>query len=472
MFDPFEVPDAETVRLTLTGALGETVDELTTEVPIRPWGVQAYASVSGTSSDGTAAFVGLPKGRTYENPEMVIVISPTLERMIVELALGRDISDLLANTNCRIMPPPSGTTADRAAELVAATSALSYLRSTRASGTPDAKRVADRIGGLVTELIAAQNEDGGWPWVSSGMQPRVNPNQQPSLPSDRRASASALWALTLAEQAGLLPDPKVLDKSVAYLTGAMAAGTNSRDLDSRAALLHALSTRNGATFEMANSLSRERQSLSNTALAYLALTFANLNRRELAGEVLGILTPRAKTEAAGTGRPAAALLGRLEPVSRNRRDRGDHGSGRLGLCSGSAPGARARSGDRLAARPPIRSGLEPTSGQGTGPRGAGDLPRPGERSGGPLPVDRHGERHEGGRDRGRRVLGEQGNRRAPESAQGGRYQSHRPEYRRAGNVQLRGDDDRIHSRIRARSRSRESAGLGRSAILLAGPSRA
>ncbi|MGD0039833.1 MAG: alpha-2-macroglobulin family protein, partial [Isosphaeraceae bacterium] len=304
MFEPFEVPDAESVRLTLTGTVGELTDDLTTEIPVRPWGVQAYASASGTSSDGTAVFVGLPTGRTYESPEMMIVISPTLERMIVELALGRDFSILSSTANCRIMPPPAGTTADRAADLLAATSALSYLRTTRSSGTPDAQRVSERIQGLVAELIAAQNEDGGWPWVSSGLKRKGNPNQPAALASDRLASASVLWALALAEQAGLLPDPKVLDKGSAWLTQSMASRTNSRDLDARAALWHALSTRRAATFEMANSLNRERQSLSNTALAYLALTFANLNRPELAGEILGILTPRAKAEPVAPGRPA------------------------------------------------------------------------------------------------------------------------------------------------------------------------
>ncbi|HMF35108.1 MAG TPA: MG2 domain-containing protein, partial [Isosphaeraceae bacterium] len=304
MFEPFEVPDAESVRLTLTGIVGELTDDLTTEIPVRPWGVQAYASASGTSSDGTAVFVGLPRGRTYESPEMMIVISPTLERMIVELALGRDFSALSSNANCRILPPPAGTMADRAADLLAATSALSYLRTTRSSGAPDVQRVSERIQGLVAELIAAQNEDGGWPWVNSGLKSTGHPNQRAALASDRLASASVLWALALAEQAGLLPDPRVLDKGSAWLTQSMTSGTNSRDLDARAALLHALSTRRAATFEMANSLNRERQSLSNTALAYLALTFANLNRPELAGEILGILTPRAKAEPAAPGRPA------------------------------------------------------------------------------------------------------------------------------------------------------------------------
>ena len=101
-----------------------------------------------------------------------------------------------------------------------------------------------------------------------------------------------------------MPDPKVLDKAIAWLTQSMTSGTSSRDLDARATLLHALSTRRGASFEMANSLNRERLRLSNTALAYLALTFANLKRPELASEILAILTPRAKSDPVAPGRTA------------------------------------------------------------------------------------------------------------------------------------------------------------------------
>ncbi len=43
-FDPFEVPDGESVRLTLTAKAGDKSDEVILEVPIRPWGVQAFAS--------------------------------------------------------------------------------------------------------------------------------------------------------------------------------------------------------------------------------------------------------------------------------------------------------------------------------------------------------------------------------------------------------------------------------------------
>ena len=39
MFEPFEVPDDDVLRLTLKGTVGDKSDELVLEVPIRPWGV-------------------------------------------------------------------------------------------------------------------------------------------------------------------------------------------------------------------------------------------------------------------------------------------------------------------------------------------------------------------------------------------------------------------------------------------------
>ena len=184
MFEPFEVPDAESVRLTLTGTVGELKDELTTEIPVRPWGVQAYASASGTSSDGTAVFVGLPKGRTYESPEMMIVISPTLERMIVELALGRDFSSPVLEREFPDHAAP-GRYDDRSRGRPAG-SHLGLVVSAHDPlvRTPDAQRVSERIQGLVAELIAAQNEDGGWPWVSSGLKSDGQP--QPAGCSGQR----------------------------------------------------------------------------------------------------------------------------------------------------------------------------------------------------------------------------------------------------------------------------------------------
>ena len=87
-FDPFEIPEGDSVRLTLRASAGEKTDEVVAEVPVRPWGVQVLASASGSSSDDATAFVELPAGRSYESPEMRIAVSPSSRRLLVDLALG------------------------------------------------------------------------------------------------------------------------------------------------------------------------------------------------------------------------------------------------------------------------------------------------------------------------------------------------------------------------------------------------
>src|SRR5262249_61940750 len=155
------------------------------------------------------------------------------------------------------------------------------------TGTPEALRLTDRVRGLVSELVSLQNEDGGWPWVAGTQgQPR---------PSDRMTSARVAWALANAESLGLLTDAAAPDKAATWLAQEFAR-VEGGDNETRATLLHALSTRHKASFEQANALNRVRQGLSNVSLAYLALTFANLDRVSLGDEVLGVLAPRGKAE--------------------------------------------------------------------------------------------------------------------------------------------------------------------------------
>ena len=266
------------------------------------------------------------------------------------MAVGDDAYPVLRNSSQnaarRICYPPPSTTADRAAELLAATSALQYLRTARAAARrPRPQRLTHRIQGLVAAIIAAQNQDGGWPWVSGESTPRLGQNAPVVPPSDRLASAAVVWALASAEPLGLLTDVKVLDQAVAFLSGEFAK-LSGNDHETRAALLHALSTRRAASFEAANSLNRVRNQLSDPALAYLALTFANLDRASLASELIGILGPRAKTEATAPGRPVADLLGFCSDIAGRPRCRRDDGAGQPGLRPRSArrqPSSRAQS---------------------------------------------------------------------------------------------------------------------------------
>jgi len=289
-FDPFEVPDAEEVRLVATAEAGAAKDEVSLETPVRPWGVPVFASASGTSSDATTAFLALPAGRQYERPEMVVEVAPTVRRLLVELALGRDVHPQRFLQLCRPVPPD--TTADRASDLLAASAVLLYLRDSGAADEGD--RLAGKIQGLVAELVAAQNEDGGWAWIAGRP-------EQPN-PSDRQTTARVLWALRGPWRlGGMMTEQQTVEKAAAFLLQEFSK-TDAADREARAAMLHALAAWGKATFEQANALNRDRQALPDAALAYLALTFAHLDRAALADEVLGVLAPRAKPEAAGPGR--------------------------------------------------------------------------------------------------------------------------------------------------------------------------
>ncbi|WZP00456.1 MG2 domain-containing protein [Isosphaeraceae bacterium EP7] len=294
LFEGFEVPESDQVRLTASVKVGDQADELTVEVPVRPWGVQAIASASGTSSNDSTAIVGLPEGRAYENAEMLVVVSPTVQRMLIELAMQREFMPMPRFVSDRIMPPPSNTLADRASDLIGAAAVLKYLNATKAQDAPEAGRLVGRIRGLVAELITAQNDDGGWPWVAG---PIIEGKVRPG---DRMTSAHVTLALAAASKLGLLSDPAASERATTYLAQEIGK-VEPADHEARAAILHALSAHGKATFEAANSLNRLRQGLPDSALAYLALTLVNLDRVALAGEILDVLGTRAKQEQGAPG---------------------------------------------------------------------------------------------------------------------------------------------------------------------------
>lgn len=293
LFDSYTVPNGDLVQLSLEATAENASDKITTRFPIRPWGVQAFATASGSAEDDTTVFVSLPQGRPYESPEMMIVLSPSLRRMIVELALGYEFS-IMDRRLERCLPPMPTTTADRASEALGVASALAYLRAVGGSNAPEATRLSQRLSAQVAELVTLQNDDGGWPWVPSS-------HDRP-VPSDPSTSATAYWALAEADKLGLVPDASAFDRGSAYLKSIFAQ-VDVANHDTRAAILHTLSTRSQATFEQVNALNRQRQAFSDVALAYLALTFANLDRASLGAEVLDVLGPRAKRQTPKPGDP-------------------------------------------------------------------------------------------------------------------------------------------------------------------------
>ena len=236
IFESFEIPGGETnARLSLTAEAGKETDTVNAELAVRPWGTQAIASHSGTSSDDATVFVALPGGRDYQVPAMTVSIAPNVQRMIIEMALGHDVFYRLNRTSAApmIRPIPSRTVADIASDLLAATSALAYLKTAGATVAGEGQRLTGRAETLAGELISARNDDGGWPWVAG--------NGPGNRPSDPATSARVVWSLATAEHLGLLTDRDALDKGVAWLTSVL--NSNAQNSEMCAAVMHALSER-------------------------------------------------------------------------------------------------------------------------------------------------------------------------------------------------------------------------------------
>ena len=162
------------------------------------------ASASGTSSDDATALVGLPPGRAYEGPEMRIDVSPTLRRLLIELGLGRDARPPIANDwTCAPMMPD--TIADRASDLIAAASALAYLREAKTTEATEAARLSSRVQGLVAELVTAQHDDGGWPWVAPSPGPGSRPASACSTALPRGPTATRPTTSSGCRATGKIP---------------------------------------------------------------------------------------------------------------------------------------------------------------------------------------------------------------------------------------------------------------------------
>ena len=125
-------------------------------------------------------------------------------------------------------------------------------------------------------MITSQRKDGGWSWKGLGGE------------SDWSVSSLTFWALCQARKEGIAIDPNAVSKGKAYLLNAFR-GLPATHNDGKAEILHALSMDGAAEFAHVNRLYRERNALTNSALAYTALTFANFKRAELAGEVLNLM---------------------------------------------------------------------------------------------------------------------------------------------------------------------------------------
>ncbi|MES2706981.1 MAG: tetratricopeptide repeat protein [Verrucomicrobiota bacterium] len=159
---------------------------------------------------------------------------------------------------------------------------LTLMRRWRA-GTPKQREQAEyRVAGCrdsVSEL-ALEEQDGGWAW--GGL----------DISADVLTTAQTWWALKEAKAAGITVSDKLQSRVEKYLT-ANYAGIPADDYDKKAAVLHAMAATGLAEYANAASLLRVRDSLSDSALAFLTAALVRMDRPEEARQLLAILETRA-----------------------------------------------------------------------------------------------------------------------------------------------------------------------------------
>jgi uncharacterized protein YfaS (alpha-2-macroglobulin family)/TolA-binding protein len=288
LLDAIEIPLAANVRLQLSATAGEKLaDTLARTFPVRPWGLEFADHEGGVAKGNTMAIVSLPADRRDGSQWMTITVGPRLQQSVIDMALGNAVTPWAEGGKNRrywIAPPPRIGGFD-GSDLLAATAALEFARKAKANPR-ELNRLGNRIRTLTGSLVVSQQKDGGWVWRAQG------------VGSHWGVTATSFWALCAARDAGIPVDANTLKRAQNYLRTRYTQ-LNANDNDAKAVLLHALSVNKAADFAHANRLHRARNTLSAPALAYTALAFVNLDRKEFAGELLDVLKQKLASKKVG-----------------------------------------------------------------------------------------------------------------------------------------------------------------------------
>ncbi len=267
------------------GAPAPLEDSTRAVVPIRPYGISVYSTTGGAASSNMTAWISPPAGMPVRDASLEIVVGPSVERSLLDVVLGP--SGGSRYLECHKMIVGESALERTTSDLMASLGLLKLIDGTRAKGSPEATALSDRVRSSIGYLVSSQNDDGGWHWSAA------RGTKQGS--SDRNSSARGLWALSLARKAGFAVPDDAFNKAITFVQTAFTAAREN-DYDGKAMLLHSLSTAGRGDFAYANRLHRSRPSLSPTALAYLALAFVEMDRKEIAKELLDLLAPKLASE--------------------------------------------------------------------------------------------------------------------------------------------------------------------------------
>ncbi len=280
---PVQVTAGENVAFELTVASGDDQrDVVQRATPIRPYGMPVYATASGSSAQSTLTFVDFDEGVAATAPSLEILVGPSIDRSLLDAVLGGGFTSL---DRCFI--PVSGIERS-VSDILGGVALLEMIGQSRDAGTPESEALAGRISAAISQLVSSQRDDGAWSW--SGRPANGEP--------DRFLSSRVVWALSAARDAGFVVEANSFNLAINWLQTAFT-NSSATDRDGRAILLHGLAASGHADFAAANQLHRERNGLSQSGLVHAALVLIELDRNEMAAEILQLVKlPAADADAA------------------------------------------------------------------------------------------------------------------------------------------------------------------------------
>ncbi|MGE5195450.1 MAG: alpha-2-macroglobulin family protein, partial [Deltaproteobacteria bacterium] len=280
---PVDVTAGESAEFELTVTGGELKDVSTRSAVLVPYGVPVFAAASGTAAQNTSVIIQHAAGLAAENPKLELIIGPSVNRTLLDAVLGSGVS-----LYDRIVSSPVHISSDieRAiSDALGGVSLLKMIGASRTTDTPEAQALSGKVASAISILVSSQRDDGGWSWGGRPASER----------SDRYISSRAVWALAAARNAGFAVPQPIFEKGVQHLNSVFAAASES-DNEGKAIILHGLAEAGVADFAHANRLHRNRNALSASGLVHLALTFAKLDRKDFAKDLLALAKPKISTK--------------------------------------------------------------------------------------------------------------------------------------------------------------------------------
>ena len=232
-----------------------------------------FATKSGTAEQSTAVFVEHNKQMQAENPQLEILIGPSVNRTLLDALLGGEL------TRCdRAFFQPRSPMERTFSNILGGVALQKMIRKSRQVETPETTAIGNRIRSGIAQLISSQHKDGGWSWTGKITAPGSN----------TYLTSRLVWALADAKAAGFVVPSNTLNKAVTFLKSALAK-TGSSENEARAIILHGLAAANNGDFTALNRLYRERNGLSDSGLLHTALALAKIDRKEMARDLLSLV---------------------------------------------------------------------------------------------------------------------------------------------------------------------------------------